>query len=76
MFLKIKILLEEKLQPVIAKTCLIYRDGKFYVHVRTGGGFELREVRLVREVTDKLVAVDSLREGEEIAASAIDLEKF
>jgi len=75
MFLKIKILLEEKVQPVIAKTCLIYREGKFYVHVRTAGGFELREVKLAHEVSDKLVAIDGLREGEEIAAAAIDLEK-
>jgi cobalt-zinc-cadmium efflux system membrane fusion protein len=75
MFLKIRILEEERLLPVIPKASLIYRDGRFYVHVRTNGGFALREVRLLHEVTDKLVAVDSLRDGDEVAASAIDLEK-
>jgi len=75
MFLKIRILEEEKLLPVIPKASLIYRDGRFYVHVRKDGVFELREVRIVHEVSDKLVAVDSLREGEEVADSAIDLEK-
>jgi cobalt-zinc-cadmium efflux system membrane fusion protein len=75
MFLKIRIFQEEKLMPVVAKTCLIYKDGKFYVYLRKAGAFELHEVRMAFEVSEKLVAVEQLNEGDEVADSAINLEK-
>lgn len=76
MFLKIKIFQGERLMPVVAKTCLIYNDGKFYVYLRKkDGDFELHEVRMAFEISDKLVAVEQLSEGDEVADSAIDLEK-
>jgi cobalt-zinc-cadmium efflux system membrane fusion protein len=75
MFLKIRIFQEDKLMPVVAKTCLIYKDGQFYVYLRKAGTFELHEIRMAFEISEKLVAVEGLNEGDEVADSAIDLEK-
>lgn len=74
MFLKIKILASERTMPVVAKTCLLYKDGRFYVFVRRGETFERRPVSLRHEISEELVAVDGLRDGDRIATSAIDLE--
>ncbi len=75
MFLKIRILAGEKLLPMVPKTALIFKDGKFYVNRKRGEKFELLEVKPAGSTTDKLMAVEGLSEGDEIAYSAIDLEK-
>lgn len=75
MFLKIKILEGEKMLPVVPKTAIIYKEGKFYVNVKDGGQFTLKEVKPVRDASEKLMAVEGLKDGDEIVYSAIDLEK-
>jgi cobalt-zinc-cadmium efflux system membrane fusion protein len=75
MFLKIRILDGERLLPVIAKTAMIYKEGKFYVQLKNATGFELKEIRPIRDVSDKISAVEGIKEGDIIAASAIDLEQ-
>jgi len=75
MFLRIKILEGEKMLPTLPKTAVIYREGKFYVNLKEGEQFTLREIKPVRDVSEKLMAVEGLTDGEEIAYSAIELEK-
>ena len=75
MFLKIKIFDKEKYLSVIPKTALIYKNGVFYVNVKNKEQIELKEVKPIRDTSDKLMAVDGLKEGEEIVYSAIELEK-
>lgn len=83
MFLKIKILDGEITVPEIPKTAMIYKDGKFYVNVKQnpkqnlkqGNVFALKEIKPVRDVSEKIMAVEGLNEGDEIAYSAIDMEK-
>ena len=75
MFLKIRITGDEKLLPVVCKDAIVYRDGKFYVRVKNRELFELREIKPVRDVSDKLMAVEGVREGEIVASGAIDLEQ-
>jgi len=75
MFLKIRIVNDEKALPVIGKDSMIYKDGKFYVRVKGKGTFELREVKPIMDVSDKLVAVEGVREGEVVASGAIDMEQ-
>ncbi len=75
MFLKIKIFDKEKYLAVIPKTALIYKNGIFYVNVKDREQIELKQVKPIRDTSDKLMAVDGLKEGEEIVYSAIDLEK-
>lgn len=75
MFLKISIQGEERELPVVPKSCLIYKEGKFYVRLRNGGGFRMTEVRTIRDVSDKLTAVEGLHKGDIIATAAIDMEQ-
>ncbi|HVP92082.1 MAG TPA: efflux RND transporter periplasmic adaptor subunit [Terriglobales bacterium] len=75
MFLKIKILESEQMMPVVSKTCLLYKDGQFFVFVRRNGTFERQAVTLLHEVSETQVALSGLRDGDEIATSAIDLER-
>jgi len=75
MFLKIRIQGGEKSLPVVCKDAIVYKDGKFYVRVKNKELFEQREVKPVRDVSDKLMAVDGVREGEVVASGAIDLEQ-
>ena len=75
MFLKIKIFDQEKHLPVIPKTALIYKNGVFYVNVKIKERTELKEVKPIRETSDKLMAVDGLSEDDEIVYSAMELEK-
>ncbi len=75
MFLKISFQGEERPLPVVAKSCLIYNEGKFHVRLKNGDRFELKEVKPVRDLSDKLTAVEGIREGDVIAASAIDMEQ-
>jgi len=75
MFLKIRIIDKEQTFAVIPKTALIYKNGIFYVNVKSREQVELKEVKPIRDTSDKLMAVDGLSEGEEIVYSAIELEK-
>ncbi|MDD5167626.1 MAG: efflux RND transporter periplasmic adaptor subunit [Syntrophales bacterium] len=75
MFLKIKIFDKERFLSVIPKTALIYKNGFFYVNVKNKEQIELKEVKPIRDTSEKLMAVDGLKEGEEIVYSAIELEK-
>jgi membrane fusion protein, heavy metal efflux system len=75
MFLKIKIFDKERYLAVIPKTALIYKSGTFYVNVKNKEQIELKEIKPIRDTSDKLMAVDGLKEGEEIVFSAIELEK-
>lgn len=75
MFLKMKILSGKKRYPVVPKTALLYKDGKFTVYLSEDGKYELREVKPAFDVSDKLIAVEGLKDGDEIILSAIGLEK-
>lgn len=75
MFMKIKILEKEKSLPVIPKSSIIYRDGRFYVQAVKNGQFELQEIKPMREISEKLMVVEGVIEGDTIACSAIDMEK-
>jgi len=75
MFLKIKISNTKKRLPVVPKTALLYKDGKFSVYLRAEGRNELKEVKPVLEVAEKFMAVEGLREGDEVVLSAIEMEK-
>lgn len=75
MFLKIRILGGQKSLPVVAKNSVIYKEGKFYAQVKRSDSFTLKEVIPIRDVSDKLMAVEGLAEGDIIAGSAIDLEQ-
>ena len=75
MFLKIRILGGERLLPVIAKSAMIYKEGKFYVQLKTPSGFEQREVKPIRDISDKYSAVEGVKDGDLIAISAMDKEQ-
>lgn len=75
MFLKIKMLDGERNLPVVPKTACVYKDGKFYVNLAKKGQIELREIKTVQDISDKLMAVEGITDGDEIVYSAIELEK-
>jgi cobalt-zinc-cadmium efflux system membrane fusion protein len=75
MFLRIRILGEQIKRPIIPTAAMIYKDSKFSVQVKHNDSFEMKEIRPVKELSDKLMAVEGISEGEEIAYSAIELEK-
>jgi cobalt-zinc-cadmium efflux system membrane fusion protein len=74
MFLKIKITNAKKKLPVVPKTALLYKDGKFSVYLRVEGKNEIREVKPVLDAGEKFMAVEGLKEGDEIVLSAIEME--
>jgi hypothetical protein len=73
--LKMKILNGKKRFPVVPKTALLYKDGKFTVYLSAGGKYEIKEVKPALDVSEKLIAVEGLKDGDEIILSAIGLEK-
>ncbi|MGA2400350.1 MAG: efflux RND transporter periplasmic adaptor subunit [Syntrophobacteraceae bacterium] len=75
MFLKIRILGEEISRPVVPTTAIIYRESKFAVRVRHDDSFELKEIKPLEELPDRQMAIEGLQEGDEIACSAIEMEK-
>ena len=75
MFIRMKIINGEKRLPVVPKTALFYRDGKFTVYLIRAGKYELVAVKPAFEVSEKLIAVEGLEEGDEVVLSAIALEK-
>ncbi len=76
MFLQLKIEGGKKILPLIPQSAMIYKEGKFYVYSSSGRDKQnLKEIKPVKEVPGKLMAVEGIAEGEEIVATAIDLEK-
>lgn len=75
MFLRMKILNGKKVYPVVPKTALLYKDGKFAVYLNVGGKYESKEVKTAFDVSDKLIAVEGLKDGDEVVLSPIALEK-
>lgn len=75
MFLKIKISDREDSLPAVSKDSLIYKNGHFYVYIKNNGRFEIKEVKPLRDISEKLMAIEGLKDGDEIASSAIDMEK-
>jgi cobalt-zinc-cadmium efflux system membrane fusion protein len=76
MFLKIKIEEKSRFLPVIAQSAMIYKEGKFYVYVPDKEKtYALKEIHPVKEMPDKTVAVEGLKEGDTIVISAIELER-
>jgi hypothetical protein len=75
MFLRIQFKNGGKVLPTVPKTALIYREGKFFVRMKNKDQYDLTEVRPVREVSEKLMAVEGIKENDEIAYSAIDMER-
>jgi membrane fusion protein, heavy metal efflux system len=75
MFLKIRLLIGEYNMPIVLKSAVIYKDGKFYVQVKKDNKFEMKEIKPIRDVSDKLMAVDGLIDGDIVACAAIDLEQ-
>jgi membrane fusion protein, heavy metal efflux system len=74
MFLKIRIMNGRKNLPVVPKTALLYKDGRFCVYLKAGGKQEIKEVKPVRDAGEKMMAVEGLKEGDEIVVSAIEME--
>ncbi len=76
MFLKIKIQERKISLPVISQSAMIYKEGKFYVYIpNKNNSYDLKEIRPVREMPDKTVAVEGITEGDTIVISAIELER-
>ncbi len=75
MFIKMKIVVGKKILPVVPKTALFYKDGKFTIYVNRGEKYELKEVKPAFDVSDKFIAVEGLKAGDEVVLSAIGLEK-
>jgi cobalt-zinc-cadmium efflux system membrane fusion protein len=75
MFLRINIYNGKKRLPVVPKTALLYKDGKFSVYIKEGGKFVPKEVKPEINISDKQMAVDGIKEGDVIVLSAIEMEK-
>ena len=79
MFLKLKIEGEKRMLPIIPQTAMVYREGKFYVYVpiinSKEQACELKEIKPIREVPGKFMAIEGLRQGDEVVVSAINREK-
>ncbi|MEP9411970.1 MAG: efflux RND transporter periplasmic adaptor subunit [Candidatus Brocadia sp.] len=76
MFLKIKIADGKMPCQVIPKSSLLYKNGKFHAYVKGDGEYRLKEIRPIREVSEKLMAVEGLAGIDEIVLAAIDMEKI
>ncbi|MBF0536835.1 MAG: efflux RND transporter periplasmic adaptor subunit [Nitrospirae bacterium] len=74
MFLKIKILQGERILPIVPKTAIIYKKKKFYVKLKDGGRFTEKEITPVRDASETLMAVEGLKDGDEILHSAMEME--
>ncbi len=75
MFLRIKFYNGDRSLPTVPKTALVYKDGKFYVRMKQHDQYALYEVKPVREVSGNMMAVEGLKENDEIVYSAIDMER-
>ncbi|MEI6153391.1 MAG: efflux RND transporter periplasmic adaptor subunit [Deltaproteobacteria bacterium] len=76
MFLQLKIEGEKRQLSLIPQSAMVYKEGKFYVYrPDKDGRNNLKEIKPVKEVPGKLMAVEGVAEGEEIVLTAIELEK-
>jgi cobalt-zinc-cadmium efflux system membrane fusion protein len=75
MFLKIKIIKGVERRAVIPKKALLFRDGCFEVYLKTAEKEVLKEVKPLIEVSDNMIAVEGLKEGDEIIQKAINKER-
>ena len=75
MFLDMEILRDETTLPVIPKTAVVYKQGKFFVYIKDGDTINLREISPKGDVDDRFMSVEGISEGDEIVLSAIDKEK-
>lgn len=75
MFLRMKIFNGKMKIPVVPKTALLYKDGRFTVYLSVDGKYEIKEVKPSFDVSDKLIAVEGLKDGDEVVPSAIELDK-
>ncbi len=66
---------EKQRLPVIPKTALLYKDGRFEVYLKSGEKNVLVEVKPAFEVSEKMIAISGLKEGDEIVLSAMEMEK-
>ena len=70
-----EILRDETTLPVIPKTAVVYKQGKFFVYIKDGDTINLREISPKGDVDDRFMSVEGISEGDEIVLSAIDKEK-
>jgi RND family efflux transporter MFP subunit len=75
MFLDMKILKGEATLPVIPKTAIVYKQGKFFVYLKDGDAAKLQAITPKSDVDDKFISVEGVNEGDEIVLSAINKEK-
>jgi membrane fusion protein, heavy metal efflux system len=75
MFLKMRILKSKKKLFVLPKTAMLYKDGKFIVFLVISTGYKMQEIKPVQDVSDKLMAVEGVKEGDEVLLSAMSMEK-
>jgi RND family efflux transporter MFP subunit len=75
MFLRINIYDGKKRLPIVPKSALLYKDGKFSVYIKEGEKLIPKEVKPEINISDKLMAVDGIKEGDVIVLSAIEMEK-
>jgi membrane fusion protein, heavy metal efflux system len=76
MFLKLKIEREKKSFAVVPQSAIVYKDGNFYVYRSLPDGkSELKQVKAVRELPGKFMAVEGIKEGDQIILSAIEMER-
>jgi membrane fusion protein, heavy metal efflux system len=76
MFLKLKIEREKRSFAVVPQSAIVYKDGNFYVYRSLPDGkSELKQVKAVRELPGKFMAVEGINEGDQIILSAIEMER-
>jgi cobalt-zinc-cadmium efflux system membrane fusion protein len=76
MFLRLKIEEKKKSLPLIPQSAMVYKEGKFFVYVPKKDGItSLKEVKPVKEMPGKLMAVEGINGGDEIVLSAIEMER-
>ncbi|MBF0544034.1 MAG: efflux RND transporter periplasmic adaptor subunit [Candidatus Riflebacteria bacterium] len=74
MFLHMRILDLERDVPVIPKTAMLFKDGKFYVKVPKADGLELKEIHPSKDFSEKSIAVEGINPGELIVQSVMETE--
>jgi membrane fusion protein, heavy metal efflux system len=76
MFLKLKIEEMKRSLPIMPQSAMVYKDGKFYVYLLSKDGkSQLKEIKPLKELPGKLVAVEGVSETDEIVLTAMELEK-
>lgn len=75
MFLKLKIEREKKNFAVVPQSAIVYKDGKFYVYRALKDKSELKEVRAIKELPGKLMAIEGIDAGDDIVLTALEMER-